>query len=245
MLHRRGDVCSRGDQSGDTFQGEMAMSSEYTIACYYYPGYHHDPRNDARHGPGWTEWDLVRRAQPRFETHAQPNVPLWGYQDEADPAVMVRKIHTAADHGIDAFIFDWYWYDGPFLEGAIDRGFLRARSNDRIKFGLMWANHDWLDIHPAKLHCSAPLVFPGKVSPSVFEKITDDVIQRYFSHPSYWKIDGMPYFSIYDMSKLVAGLGSLGAAARCPRTVSPQGPRRRPPGPAPYGRNPGPAATCG
>lgn len=187
------------------------MSPEYTIACYYFPGYHADPRNDARHGPGWTEWDLVRLAKPRFDKHSQPKNPLWGHLDESDPAVMARKIDAAADHCIDAFIFDWYWYDGPFLSGALDRGFLRALNNSRIKFALMWANHDWLDIHPAKLHSPAPLVFPGKVTPQVFDQISDHVINTYFIHPSYWRIDDRPYFSIYEVSKFIESFGSLQA----------------------------------
>lgn len=55
------------------------MSSEYTIACYYFPNYHVDPRNEAVHGPGWSEWELVKRAEPRYPGHRQPRVPLWGY----------------------------------------------------------------------------------------------------------------------------------------------------------------------
>ncbi len=185
------------------------MSSEYTIVCYYFPGYHPDPRNDERHGPGWTEWDLVRSARPRFDKHDQPKVPLWGYLDESDPAVMARKIQVAADHDIDAWIFDWYWYEGPFLNGALDRGFLKAGNVDRMQFALMWANHDWLDIHPAKRGCAAPLVWPGRVDLATFEAVTDRLIGDYFLHPSYWRIDGKPYFSIYEICTLAEGLGGL------------------------------------
>ncbi|MGD0044699.1 MAG: glycoside hydrolase family 99-like domain-containing protein, partial [Isosphaeraceae bacterium] len=61
--------------------------------------------------------------------------------------VMAQKIDAAADYGVNAFIFDWYYYDdGPYLQRALDRGFLQATNNSRIKFGLMWANHDWFDI---------------------------------------------------------------------------------------------------
>jgi hypothetical protein len=81
----------------------------------------------------------------------QPRVPLWGHTDESQPAEMARKIDAAADHGIDALIFDWYFYDdGPFLERPIDDGFLKAKNNGRLKFAFMWANHDWIDIHPAR-----------------------------------------------------------------------------------------------
>ena len=52
---------------------------------------------------------------------------------------MAQKIDAAADHGIDAFIFDWYYYDdGLFLERAIEEGFFGAKNNERIKFSLMW-----------------------------------------------------------------------------------------------------------
>ena len=52
------------------------MPKDYTVACYYFPNYHIDPRNETDHGPGWTEWELVKRAEPRFAGHRQPLVPL-------------------------------------------------------------------------------------------------------------------------------------------------------------------------
>lgn len=188
-------------------QGATVRKGDYTVACYYFPNYHVDPRNEAQHGPGWTEWELVRRAEPKFPGHEQPKVPLWGYESESDPAKMVKKIDAAADHGIDVFIYDWYYYDdGPFIERGLEQGFLKAPNNSRIKFGIMWANHDWVDIHPAK-RGYAPLQYPGKVTAATFDRMTDHVINDYFKHPSYWKIDGRPYFSVYELYKLIEGLG--------------------------------------
>lgn len=190
------------------------MSERVKVAVYYFPNYHLDERNVLVHGPGWTEWELVKRAEPRFPGHDQPKCPLWGFEDESDPSVMGRKIDVAADHGVDAFIFDWYWYDdGPFLKRALDEGFLGAPNSDRLQFALMWANHDWVDIHPAKASSdslgNAPLLYPGSVTPETFERIMDTCIERYFCHPSYWCIDGRPYFSFYELSKLMAGFGSI------------------------------------
>lgn len=181
-----------------------------TVACYYFGNYHPgDRRNDAVKGRSWTEWELVKAARPRFMGHDQPKVPLWGYEDESDPAVMERKITAAADHGIDAFIFDWYFYnDGPFLQRPLENGFLTAENNDRLRFALMWANHDWVDIHPCTRGAPAGLLFPGAVTPATFDRIGDLVIDRYFSHPSYWLVEGCPYFSIYDLSQLLASFSS-------------------------------------
>ncbi|HTE21129.1 MAG TPA: glycoside hydrolase family 99-like domain-containing protein [Armatimonadota bacterium] len=182
-----------------------------TVACYYFGNYHPgDPRNEAVHGKGWTEWELVKAAKPRFPGHQQPIVPQWGYTDESDPKAMAQKIDAAADHGVDAFIFDWYYYnDGPFLERSLDRGFLGAKNNRRLRFALMWANHDWNDIHPARLDRAPKLLYPGAITPETWERMTDLVIRRYFKHPSYWKIDGRPYFSVYELYRLVQSFGSV------------------------------------
>ena len=130
-------------------------------AVYYFPDYHVDPRNEAIHGKGWTEWELMKVARGRFPGHEQPKIPLWGYEDEADPAVMAKKIDAAADHGVDAFLFDWYWYEGPYLERCLKEGFLRAPNMQRMKFALMWANHDWKNFHPGSRETKHyPVNFP-------------------------------------------------------------------------------------
>ncbi len=163
----------------------------YDIAAYYFPNYHVEPRNDATRGPGWTEWDEVRQARPRFPGHQQPKEPLWGYQDESDPAVMAQKIDAAADHGVTTFIFDWYWDgNGPMLAGALERGFLRAANNDRLRFSVMWANH-W------------------PIDRQTFDRATDHLVRTYLSHPSYQKIEGKAYVSIYELGTLINGLGGV------------------------------------
>lgn len=184
-----------------------------TVASYYFGNYHPgDARNAKSKGATWSEWELVRGAKPRFAGHRQPNVPLWGYTDESDPAVMAQKIAAAADHGIDAFIFDWYWYDdGPFLEKPIDVGFLQASNNARIKFSFMWANHDWIEIHPYHKGAPRPVLYPGRVKPETFRTIGERMLRAYFPHPSYWKIDGRPYFSFYELTKLLESFGSVEA----------------------------------
>lgn len=116
------------------------MTKPYEVAVYYFPNYHVDKRNEAWHGEGWTEWELVKRATPRFEGHDLPKVPLWGYTDEADPVDMAQKIDAAADHGVDTFIFDWYWYEGRSVSrtgagGRILRGGEQRASQIRADVG--------------------------------------------------------------------------------------------------------------
>lgn len=103
------------------------MNRRPIVSAFYFPNWHVDPRNEKYHGTGWTEWRVAQYATPRFEGHEQPKVPLWGYEDEADPAVMEKKIAAAADHGVDNFTFDFYFFeDGPYRERCLNEGFLKA-----------------------------------------------------------------------------------------------------------------------
>ena len=179
------------------------MGKKNVFAAYYFPNYHYDVRNALTHGPRWNEWELVRQARPRFPGHLQPKIPLWGYEDESDPAVMRKKIETAAAYGIDAFIFDWYYYeDGLFLERALENGFMPSAMDGQLKFALMWANHDWRNLHPWRSGTPKTLLYPGEISDAAFDRMTDLIIGRYFHHPAYWKIGGKPYFSVYNAKYL-------------------------------------------
>jgi hypothetical protein len=44
------------------------------------------------------------------------------------------EIAAAADHGVNIFIFEWYWYDGmPYLEGQLNDGYLKARNRNWLR----------------------------------------------------------------------------------------------------------------
>jgi hypothetical protein len=193
----------------------LRTHGDYEIGAYYFPGYHTDRRVSSWHGKQWTEWDLVRAARPRFRRHRQPRIPLWGYQDEADPNVMKMKAEVASSFGINHFIYDWYFYQGEgFLNRSLDEGFLNINGGPAVKFALMWANHDWVNIHPASLTGLQPVLLSGSVGKRQFDAMTSVLVSRYFGSPHYWRINECPYFSIYDLSTLLKGLGGVEGAAR-------------------------------
>ena len=112
----------------------------YDIAAFVWPSYHPDDRAKIFWPMGIGEWETVMKNKAKFEKHEQPRFPLWGYINEADPYVAEMEINAAADHGVNVFIFEWYWYDGmPFLEGHLNNGFLKARNND------LNAKPDWFN----------------------------------------------------------------------------------------------------
>src|SRR4051812_48287228 len=185
--------------------------AQYTIAAYYWPDYHREPRMEAILGPGWTEYQMIAASKPKYPGHYQPRVPAWGPLDESDPKVFAKKIDAAADHGVNCFIMDWYWYqDQPFLEGALDEGLLKAPNKDRIQFALMWANHTFIDIFPKGRPGNRGTIWPGECDRKTFDDAVDHILaQGYFKQPNYWRIDGKLYFSIYEVATLVKGLGGI------------------------------------
>lgn len=214
-----GAVLMNGGLSSGRASAEPVRPDGIITAAYYFGNFHVDPRNEKAHGSDWTEWNLVKAARPRFPGHYQPKVPQWGYADESTPEVFSQKIFAARQHGVDALLFDWYWYeDGPFLNRALESGYLKASNKNDVRFGLMWANHDWIDLHPAKLDSLGKVQFRGSISPIAFDAMCDRLVQL-FQHSTYLKLDGQPYFSIYELFRFVQGMGGPSQAERALDTL--------------------------
>lgn len=191
----------------------QGKKQKYDVAAFLYPAYASD---DPRLRPFWPmgigEWETVMTMQKRNPGHYWNRKPLWGYINEADPSVMSMEIEQATKHGVNVFIFDWYWYDGrPFMETTLDNGFLKAENVNKMQFYLMWANHDVLNLWDTRLANVKEnnVIWTGKVDRQEFEKVCKRNIEKYFKHPQYYKIDGKPVFMIYDIPQLIAGLGGI------------------------------------
>ena len=183
------------------------------IFAIYFPSWHPDAHYEAWYGKGWSEWELIKSTKPLFDGHVQPKKPTWGYFDESDPEMMRKQIDLAADNGITGFLFDWYWYNGErFLEKPLDEAFMNAPNRNRLKFALMWANHEW-GMWPAlddanhlamngNENQSSRLFLEIKHSEEDLRKVMDYSCKKYFSCENYWKIDGKPVYSFYNCNTL-------------------------------------------
>ena len=140
----------------------------------------------------------------------------WGYEDEAlTRASMARKIDAAADHGIGHLHLRLVLarHRSVFANCALDEGFLGAcEQSTGCSSPSCGPDHDWIDLFPAPVavvpvrRVDAAL---SRVNARTFREATDHVIEHYFKHPSYWKIDGCPYFSVYELATLIGGLGGV------------------------------------
>ena len=123
--------CSQSQQ-----QEAQSPKNDYYVAAYIWPSCHDDPLARKKLWPeGIGEWEVIKKGNPRYEGHYQPRQPLWGYELDNDPKVVERWIDVAVDHGVNVFVYDWYWYEeGPYLESALNDGFLKAKNNDKMLF---------------------------------------------------------------------------------------------------------------
>ncbi len=186
----------------------LATPADCLVVAYNFPSWHPSPFMEKIFGPGWTEWETLKAARPLYPGHTMPKFPLWGYFNEADPAWAEREIDAAADHGIHAWMIDWYWHSGTmFYQEQLESGFLKARNSSRLKFALMWANHDWRNLYPAPEAGDAPMLLAQAHSEADCVRAIDYCIEHYFHQPNYWRIDGGLVFGIFDLSRLAKALG--------------------------------------
>lgn len=189
----------------------LAPPVPVTSVAYNFPSWHPSPFMEKAMGTGWTEFETLKQAKPLYPGHQMPRSPLWGYFNEADPEWAAKEIDAAADHGLDVWMIDWYWHSGMmFYHEQLEQGFLKAPNAKRLKFALMWANHDWHNVYPAPPSGPAPTLLAQSHSEDDCVRAIDYCIEHYFHQPNYWRIDGALVFAIFDLSRINEALGTDG-----------------------------------
>lgn len=195
-----------------------------TVAAFIYDPWTPEPTVFGEHGPNFTEWELVRRAEPRFPGHLQPKVPAWGELDTSLPGTWDLLNEAALGAGITAFLWDWYWWadapkgTNPLLVRGLEKGFLNAPTSSRMTWAVMWANQDWSDLMPAKRLDPSPTKFHGATNATVFAELSQYWIDNYFGLQNYMTAPvspterACPIVSIYLIDQLVDSLGGIPSA---------------------------------
>jgi Glycosyltransferase WbsX len=169
------------------------VSSRPTTLAFYLPQFHPIPENDAWYGRGFTEWHNVVQARPLFRGHYQPRVPKdFGFYDLRVPEVREAQARAAKAHGIDAFCYYHYWFEGHRpLRRVVDD--VLEHSSPDMPFCLAWANENWSRHWDATEH---EALLTQRYSPEDDEQHGMFLLEA-MSRPVYLKVDGRPVLFIY------------------------------------------------
>ncbi|MBD0726674.1 hypothetical protein B6A10_16000 [Flavobacterium sp. L1I52] len=165
------------------------------IIAFYFPQFHEIPENDKWWGKGFTDWKLVKEAEPLYEGHDQPRVPLnEDYYNPCEKETLKKQAELAKNYGIEGFMFYHYWFDGKlYLEKPMEV-FLSNPDID-ISFCVTWANESWTRSWVGK-----PEIFLQKQlhtnDKNIWKKHFDYLLP-FFKDERAIKIDGKPVFLIY------------------------------------------------
>lgn len=181
------------------------MKTKARVIAMYLPQYHPIPENDTVWGKGFTEWNNVAKARPLFRGHHQPNIPAdLGFYDLRLPEIREQQAQLARAAGIEGFMYWHYWMGGGkrLLNRPIDEVLETGKPDFPFCFG--WANHSWKtstwttmkNFQVNQMICEQ--TYPGD----------EDYINHFnwclraFKDPRYIKVDGKPFFLLYDAKAL-------------------------------------------
>lgn len=171
------------------------------VAAFYLPQFHPIEINDQAWGPGFTEWHNVVSARPRFKGHHQPVLPAdLGFYDLRLADTREAQAELARSHGIDAFCWYHYWFDGArVLHEPFDR--MIASRTERFPFLLCWANESWTRNWSGH---SGTVIVPQRYSAEDDRRHARWLVETAFSDDRYVRVDGRPVFLIYQPTELPA-----------------------------------------
>lgn len=114
------------------------------VYAFYLPQFHRVKENDEWWGEGFTDWVTAKQAEPLFEGHYQPHIPLRNhYYDLSDKSTMQWQADIMKLYGIDGVCIYHYWFkDGRQILEKPAENLLKWTDID-MPFCFYWANAPW------------------------------------------------------------------------------------------------------
>ena len=181
------------------------------MACYVCNLWHPTPVLEKWFGGGIHRVGGDEAGAAELSGASATEAAVVGLLSRGQSRVGEREINLAASSGIDVFMVDWYWHSGTlFLHEWLENAFLKSANRQKIKFALMWANHDWTNFYQSPESGQEAMLLPQVYSDSDFDRLADYLIEHYFHEPNYWTIGGSPVFGIFNVDGLLNQFGGAG-----------------------------------
>jgi lipopolysaccharide biosynthesis protein len=186
------------------------------VVALHLPQFHPIAENDLWWGKDFTEWTNVRKAKPRFKDHDQPRIPTTlGYYDLRDETIRSAQANMAKSHGIEAFCYYHYWFNGKLLLERPLEAILES-NEPKFSFCLCWANENWT----RRWDGENQEVLIAQDYNNDDSKAHAKYLVQFFQDQRYLRIHQNPVFIIYRanlipnlrqrLTNLQAALGALG-----------------------------------
>ena len=195
------------------------------IIAMYLPQYHQIPENDAFWGKGFTDWVTVKEAQPLFEGHNQPRIPVDdNYYDLSLRENIVHQAELAKEYGVYGFGIYHYWFNDEknlltkpadiILENKdIDTHYFFAWDN--ISWKRSWSNvsgNDWSPVADKNNSVDnsssneSGMLIEYRLGAEESWKKHFEWLLPHFRDERYIKVDGKPMFVIYHCSQEILAM---------------------------------------
>lgn len=114
------------------------------IYSMYLPQFHVIEENSKFWGEGFTDWVTVKKAEPLFEGHAQPKVPLNdNYYDLSEKRCLEEQVQIAKRYGVDGWGIYHYWFNNEQCLLTKPVELLLGDKTLNIPFFFAWDNASW------------------------------------------------------------------------------------------------------
>ena len=162
------------------------------------PQFHPIPENDRWWTKGFTEWTNVAKTRPQFKNHYQPHLPgELGFYDLRLPEVREQQAQLAQEHGIGAFCYYHYWFNGNRLLERPVKEILES-GKPGFPFCLCWANENW---SRAWNGGEREVLIEQQYSDADDLNHIENLIPYFLDH-RYLRVDGKPLFIVYKANHL-------------------------------------------
>jgi hypothetical protein len=184
------------------------------FATFFYPGYYQCEARNAAAGRVVDEWGILQSDAKSVFVDTEPIVPALGYTDCSDPIVLAREASLASAHGIDAFIFNFY-FDGEHEELSKPLDTFCTTSGE-LQFAINICCHMPKRKLPFGVHDVgvAPLC---QLSTEQFEALADTLADRFFRSNRYLRHKARVVVTLYHVTALVLLYGPEGLRDRLGR----------------------------